>query len=124
MRLSFAVLTTLSIMATALPAVGQDVPTEVGQCVETTIEEIGSRLERVPDSGDAVVYANGIYGVSYDTIPGLRNSAVGDPVQLCLTLIPEGCPAGDERGRFYAATNLKNNETWELPDAAHMCGGA
>lgn len=108
----------------AAPALAQDIPAAVGACVKTTIEEIGSRLEGVPDSGDAVLYANGIYGVSYDVVTGLRMSRTGDPVELCLVALPQDCPPGDERGKIYSATNLKNNERWELPDAQHMCGGA
>ena len=113
------------IVAT-LPGVShaQDVPTEVGQCVETSIKEIASLLDGVPDSGDAVVYANDIYGVSYDQIDTLRNSRVGDPIKLCLTVLPEDCPPGDDRGKFYSALNERTKETWELPDAEHMCGGA
>lgn len=106
------------------PAVAQDIPTTVGECVRTTIKEIASRLEGMPDSGDAVAYANGLYGVSYDVVVGLRMSRAGDPVELCLVALPEDCPPGDERGKLYSATNLKNNESWELPDAQHMCGGA
>lgn len=108
----------------AAPALAQDIPTEVGQCVKTTIEEIASRLEGMPDSGDAVIYANGVYGISYEVVTGLRMSRAGDPVELCLTALPQDCPPGDDRGKLYSATNLKNNESWELPDAQHRCGGA
>ncbi len=107
-----------------LPALAQSTPQEVGQCVSTTVAEIGSRLEGVPDSGDAVVYGNGIYGVSYDKVPALANAQVGDPVELCLTSVPEDCPPDDQRGKFYSAKDERTGETWELPDAEHMCGGA
>lgn len=112
------------VAAAAGPALAQDVPTEVGDCVRTSIEEIASRLEGAPESGDAVLYANGIYGVSYDVVVGLRLSRPGDPVELCLVSLPEDCPPGDERGKIYSATNLDNGESWELPDSQHMCGGA
>jgi hypothetical protein len=113
------------LTAATLPqAMADDVPTKVGQCVKTTIEDLGSRLEGVPDSGDAVVYANGIYGVSYDSVPGLKHSRIGDPIELCLTALPQDCPPGDERGKLYGATNLRSHAVWELPDAEHMCGGA
>lgn len=112
------------IVTLAAPVLAQEVPTDVGQCVKTTIAEIASRLEGVPDSGDVVAYANGIYGVSYDVVTGLRLSRAGDPVELCLTALPENCPPGDDRGKLYGATNLRNGESWELPDAGHMCGGA
>lgn len=108
----------------ALPAFAGPLPTRVGQCTTTTIKLLGSRLEGVPDSGDAVQYANGGVGVSYDKVPGLRPSRRGDRVKLCLTSIPTDCPKGDDRGRTYKATNLRTHKSWELPDAEHMCGGA
>ncbi|MHB1104068.1 MAG: hypothetical protein ACYC0C_15095 [Devosia sp.] len=112
------------LAALTTPVLAQEIPTEIGQCVRTTIAEIASRLEGAPDSGDAVLYANGVYGVSYEVVTGLRMSRAGDPIELCLTALPQDCPPGDERGKIYSATNLKNDESWELPDAQHMCSGA
>jgi len=98
------------------------VPTKVGQCVETPTKEKFSRLEGVPDSGSGIQYANGIVGVSYDTIrPRAR---VGDKITLCLTSLPPECPPGDDRGKVYSAVDLRTKGKWELPDAEHMCGGA
>lgn len=112
------------LLATALPAAAQDVPTELGQCVKTTVAEVTSRLEGVPDSGDVVVYGNEVVGVSYSDVAGLEGARPGDPVKLCLVSLPEGCPPGDERGKVYAAHNGRTGLDWELPDAGHMCGGA
>lgn len=112
------------LLTGALPAMAQSVPTELGKCVKTTIAEIATRLEGVPDSGDVVIYANDIVGISYDEVPQLRVSRVGDPVKLCLTSIPEDCPPGDDRGKFYSAHNGRTGQDWEMPDAGHMCGGA
>ncbi len=103
---------------------GANVPREVGRCVDTQIAELGSRLKGVPDSGSAIGYANGLYGVSYELVGALTRSRVGDPVRLCLVAIPEDCPPGDDRGKVYAAVNGRTKERWELPDAEHMCGGA
>jgi hypothetical protein len=104
-------------------ACAEDLPTEVGACSETTIEDIGYRLGD-PDSGSAISYANGGGQVSYDTIPEIHRSRVGDPVRLCLVSIPEDCPPGDDRGKVYSATNLRTGESWEAPDSQHSCGGA
>ncbi len=98
-------------------------PTEVGACSETTIEDIGYRLGD-PDSGSAISYANGGSQVSYDTIPEIHRSRVGDPVKLCLLSLPEDCPPGDDRGKIYSASNLRTGESWEAPDSQHSCGGA
>jgi|ERR1700730_18431612 len=49
---------------------------------------------------------------------------VGDRVRLCLVSFLAGCPAGDDRGHEYTATNLRTHETWKRHDASHMCGGA
>jgi hypothetical protein len=42
----------------------------------------------------------------------------------CLTKLPTHCPPGDQRGKWYTTTNLRTDESWTLPDAEHMCGGA
>ena len=94
-------------------------PTEIGACSETTIEDIGYRLGD-PDSGSAISYANGGGQVSYDTIPEIHRSRVGDPVRLCLVSIPEDCPPGDDRGKVYSATNLRTGESWEAPELAAL----
>ncbi len=99
-------------------------PMRVGMCVETRIAQLGSRLEGVPDSGSAVVYANNVYGVSYDVIEAVRASRVGDPVTLCLVSAPQDCPKGDDRGKIYSAINLRTRQGWSLPDSEHSCGGA
>lgn len=119
-----SMLVAMLICTATLPATAAGVPTELGQCVKTTIAEVGSRLEGVPDSGDAVVYANDIYGVSYSDVPGLDDARVGDPVKLCLVELPQDCPPGDDRGKIYSAHNGRTGLDWELPDAGHMCGGA
>ena len=105
------------------PARAEELPTEIGACSETTIEDIGYRLGD-PDSGSAISYANGGGQVSYDTIPEIHRSRIGDPVKLCLVSIPEDCPPGDDRGKVYSATNLRTGESWEAPDSQHSCGGA
>ena len=123
-------LAVLVAVALAMPAVAAPsytegpVPAKVGQCVTTRISQLSSRLENMPDSGSAVNYANGLYQVSYDTIPGLVTARVGDSVKLCLKSIPSGCPKGDDRGKTYAATDLRTNKSWEAMDSEHMCGGA
>jgi hypothetical protein len=99
-------------------------PTNIGDCAETTVTLVGTRLEGVADSGSGIVYANGLTQVDYAAVPGIDHSTIGDAVRVCLVSIPENCPPGDDRGRFYAATNLRTNETWTLPDSQHMCGGA
>jgi hypothetical protein len=104
-------------------ALAEELPTGIGQCSETTIEDIGYRLGD-PDSGSAISYANGGGQVSYDTIPEIHRSRVGDPVKLCLVSLPEDCPPGDDRGKVYSATNLRTGESWQAPDSQHSCGGA
>ena len=104
-------------------------------CSNTKISALSARLGEmvkgkfVPDSpkevGTAINYANGIYGVSYDYIPAISaRSRVGDPIRLCLVSQYVNCPKGDDRGKFYSAVNLRTHETWVLPNAEHICGGA
>jgi len=75
-------------------------------------------------SGSAVVFANGGYQVSYNEVEAIHHSRVGDPVLMCLILIPRGCPPGDARGRWYTTTDKRTMESWTMPDAEHSCGGA
>jgi len=117
---AFAVLLQLVTNQTA----ADPLPRRIGQCTVTEIKSIGSRLAGNLSSGSAVTYANGGYQVSYNMIAQITRSRVGDPVRLCLTSLPRDCPKGDDRGKTYRATNLRTDESWELPDAAHGCGGA
>lgn len=99
----------------------------VGQCQVTGIEEIGPRLQRVegePPSGTSVGFANGVRQVSYDPVPWIWASRIGDRARVCLISIPRHCPPGDDHGRIYETINLRTGGRWRLPDASHRCGGA
>jgi hypothetical protein len=100
-----------------------DLP-RVGDCVNTKIKEIGTRLMNTSGSGSAIVFENGGFQVSCDTVPAIEKSRVGDPVRMCLESIPQNCPIGDDRGRVYHVTNLRTYQSWSRADASHMCGGA
>jgi hypothetical protein len=106
------------------PALAGPLPVKEGACTVTTIRQVGTRLDGIPDSGDAVLYANGGYQVSIQTIPGLKGSKAGDKVKLCLEMIPDECPPGDDRGKVYKATNLRTQKSWSAADSEHSCGGA
>ena len=112
----------------APPAPAAGPPARIGECAMTRVEAVGSRLEAggrpVPESGSAIILENGVYGVSYDRVPEVEASRVGDPVRTCLVAVPEGCPPGDDRGREYRTTNRRTGRSWTLPDAQHACGGA
>jgi len=106
-------------------------PVRVGTCTITKLASISTRfgdeLKRPLhefDPGSAVSYSNEGYQVSYSYIDAIADSRIGDDVLLCLVSIPEDCPPGDDRGRFYSGTNLRTKGSWLLPDAQHMCGGA
>lgn len=120
----------VAIVLTAGTAAADPLPTQVGQCTNTTIKDVTTRLQEgatykpIPGSGSAVDFANGGYQVSYDTIAAIDQSRPGDPVTMCLVSVPKGCPPGDKRGITYKTTNLRTHGTWTLPDSEHMCGGA
>lgn len=102
----------------------------VGQCANTRIKSVGTRLidgatnKPIAGSGSSVELANGVYGVSYEQVPAVDRSRAGDAVRVCLVSLPKNCPKGDDRGRFYKVTNARTKASWTLPDAEHMCGGA
>jgi hypothetical protein len=124
-RISGALIALMLAATLPVPAMAANpVPTRPGKCVATSIKELGPRLQGMPGTGSGIVYGNGIYGVSYDQIPEVDHSKIGDKVELCLVSLPENCPKGDDRGKIYAAFNLRSHEYWELPDAEHSCGGA
>jgi hypothetical protein len=105
-------------------AAGSSMPTHVGQCVSTSIKDIGSRLEGDPSSGSDVDYANGGSQISYDVVPQVAAWRRGDPVKMCLVKLPQGCPPGDSRGGFYQVTDLRVGTSWTEADSSHSCGGA
>ncbi len=128
-RPALIVLATITA-ATIGPAAARGLPSRFGQCVTTTIADIGERLEDgrtnapIPGSGSAVTFANKLYQVSYSEIDEIAHSHVGDRVLICLVLIPTHCPKGDVRGKIYTTTNLRTMASWTLPDSEHSCGGA
>lgn len=112
--------------APARVTAGDGMPIAIGACSDSTIEFIGGRVgdDDTFESGVAVGYRNGGGQVSYDRVPEILQSKVGDPVRICLVSIPSNCPPGDDRGRVYNTTNLRTGGIWETSDSAHNCGGA
>ena len=133
-RLAFGCALAAAMLSGPAPVIGQTrvgtaMPTVAGTCAFTRVARVHHRLvgednRPIPDSGSAVELANGVYGVSYEQLPAVDESRPGDRVLTCLVSIPRGCPPGDRRGRVYTTTNLRTEQSWTLPDAAHRCGGA
>lgn len=117
----------LSILSSSVLAA--PLPTKVGQCSNTTVKSVGTRLEDgtthepLIGSGSAITFTNGGYQVTYDTVAAVESTRSNDKVKLCLQSIPHPCPPGDNRGRFYTTLNYRTGKTWVLPDAQHLCGG-
>lgn len=107
----------------------QPLPGRIGDCAITHIDQLTTRFGDPlkgadPADGSAVVFANGGAQVSYDVVDALALSENGDPVIMCLVSIPRDCPVNDVRGRIYYTLDLRSNDTWQLPDSQHICGGA
>lgn len=119
-----------NLLITSVSAEAKSLPTRIGECQETRIAKITTRLmddttrRPVPGSGSAVSFRNGGYQVSYDEEEAISRSRVGDRVLMCLVTVPEDCPPGDDRSRRYTTTNLRTGSSWTLPDSQHSCGGA
>ena len=126
MRISTLVIISAILFLSAIPqeSPAESIPTKVGQCTDTTIVKVGTRLEDVAGSGTTINFSNGIYLVSYDTVPQAETSKPGDKVKICLKSIPKDCPPGDDRGKVYNVTNLRTKKKFTLPDSQHQCGGA
>lgn len=107
-------------------------PTKIGTCLTSAIVRIGTRFSDKlvkpksddMDEGTSIEMKNSVYGVSYQYVPEVARSRIGDKVMTCLVSIPKGCPKGDDRGRVYTTTNLRTQESFTLGDSQHMCGGA
>lgn len=125
-----AILIFLSVPTFSLKSQAAPPPTKVGQCSNTFVSKVMTRLQDavtkkpILGSGTSIEFTNGIYLVSYDTVPEAESSKPRDPVKLCLISIPKNCPPGDNRGKVYTATNLRTKKTFTLPDSQHSCGGA
>jgi hypothetical protein len=135
MKIKLSILTIMAVCAT-VPACADPYKVKVNPPIcETTVV---SRVYHAGPPGDGftgnsrcgacasgIAYANG-KGQSgeYSYVPAMERSRVGDRVRLCLVSFLAGCPAGDDRGHEYTATNLRTHETWKRHDASHMCGGA
>lgn len=121
-----------ALIAASWTSASAQMPKRVGACSTTTIKGIGTRFsdKLVPpkrgemDEGTSVQLRNGVYGISYEYVPAVGRSRIGDKVMTCLASVPKGCPKGDDRGKYYTTTNLRTQESWTLPDSQHMCGGA
>jgi hypothetical protein len=119
-----------SLLSTSFSAEAHGLPKRIGECRETRITKITTRLmdgttrRPIYDSGSAVMFSNGGYQVSHSEIDEINRSRVRDRVLMCLVSVPDICPRGDNRGRIYRTINLRTGEYWELPDDTRVCGGA
>ncbi|RAZ88785.1 hypothetical protein DPM33_21785 [Mesorhizobium hawassense] len=120
----------LDLAAKTPKPIDQPLPASIGKCGFTHIKALTTRLgddpleTASPEAGSAATFTNGGTAVSYDREPGLASSKVGDPVVMCLIVIPRDCPKDDLRGKVYYAIDLAAKGTWALPDSEHLCGGA
>lgn len=105
-------------------------PTKVGRCSETFVARVGTRLvdggvgQPIAGSGTSINFTNGIYLVSYDTVPAAQASKLKDKVKMCLDSVPKNCPPGDNRGKVYKVVNYRTKGQFRMSDSQHSCGGA
>ena len=124
----------LSLIENGKTPMVSGVPERVGTCSRTKIKAIGTRFHDRPmvippkdytqDEGTTIQYANGGVQVSYEFNSDVAASRIGDQVVFCLVSIPQNCLPGDDRGKVYSATNLRNQRSWIMPATQHSCGGA
>lgn len=118
----------LVLLALAAPAAAAGMPERIGDCVDTRVTEVSTRLvsggKPVAGSGSSIAFANGGSQVSYETVAPIEASRPGDPVRICLVSVPRDCPPGDDRGRMYRTTNQRSQGSWTLAESTHSCGGA
>lgn len=130
------------LQATPVPRPTQSsgIPVRIGDCVTTQIEDKSTRFSGATPGdtgGEMYVSFTNSVGLYLTNIPHLpananpdaymartRDFALGDTIRLCLVSLPEDCPPGDDRGKGYSVTNLKNQLSFIGIDAWHSCGGA
>lgn len=116
---------TIGASASVGAAAASVLPSEIGGCTETRIAQITEDFPAAPGGGSVIHYENGAQQLSFDKIPGLETTQIGDAVRVCLVAVARNCPPGDERGRTYEGTNLRTGLTWRAPDTLlHDCSGA
>ena len=130
----------LSVLRSSTSNTAMQSPSRPGECVTTKIVEKSTRFEgAIPGESGGEIHvslANNI-GLYLTDIPHLaphinanaymartHDFAKGDKVKLCLLSLPQDCPPGDDRGKVYSVTNLKNQMSFTGVDAWHLCGGA
>lgn len=100
---------------------------KLGSCYVSRVTAVEGRLDgdtATGQSGSQVEFGNGVFQVSYETVPGIVHSRKGDKITMCVFKLPEACPRGDFRGVVYRTYNWRTKEKWTLPNAEHNCGGA
>ncbi|QEU08768.1 hypothetical protein [Paracoccus yeei] len=99
---------------------------ELGECHETSIRKVSSYFPEEPlgKSGVMLEFADGLVLINRADNNAALTSRVGDAVTVCLEYIPEDCPAGDDRGRFYRVINKDSGGANTLTNSPHSCGGA
>jgi hypothetical protein len=94
---------------------------KIGQCLDTGVMWVGTRLQgdgtSLPgikiDLGSKITYSNGDEQASFETIPNMMRSKIGDDVRLCL-IEANKC----EKGYIHniGSYNLRTKEKWEAYD--------
>ncbi|ACK72123.1 hypothetical protein PCC7424_3742 [Gloeothece citriformis PCC 7424] len=102
-------------------------PLEIGQCTETYISTVSTRLidgmtgEPIPDSGVSVHLNNGIILIASTQIAGVEASQEGDKVKVCLQKVPSNCRTGDYRGIIYKVINHRTGREFMLSNSDETC---
>lgn len=115
-------------------------PKKPGDCMDSTLLGKATRFEGAvagQAGGEVFVQVTKDIHLYVQTVPNFPASesidaymystpdfVKGDKISLCLLELPRDCPPGDERGKIYSVTNIKNNKSFVGIDAWHICGGA
>lgn len=130
----------LTATTSSQPVASSGLPVRIDECVTTQLVDKNTRFDGAkPGEVGGEVYVSfanqvGLYITSIPHLaPGVdpdaymartQDFARGDKVRLCLVSLPEDCPPGDDRGKVYSVSNLKNQMSFIGIDAWHTCGGA
>ncbi|WP_013324650.1 hypothetical protein [Gloeothece verrucosa] len=102
-------------------------PSDIGQCSETYITNIGTRLidgatgEPIVNSGVSLYLNNGILLVSSNSLAEVLASKPNDKVKLCLDSVPQNCSLNDHRGKVYKVINYRTGKEFTLKNSIESC---
>lgn len=144
-QLSKLILMSLILANWSLPINSAPLPQKINSCADSFVQRKIFHFSPSPGDPDYVstpqqssnpviivltnggsIYPRNIYGdgITREEFIFSPYFAVGNKVKVCLQSIPQNCPLGDNRGKYYSFYDYQTKITVFGSDSWHNCGGA